>query len=136
MALDGITVYVNEKNAVEKLTFAQLKDIFQAAVKNWKEVGGKDAPIVLYGRENSSGTHIFFKEHVLKKEDYSVRVQPLPGTAAVVNAVAWVSHREDHHPQMVVGYDTCAIHYSTHSIGGLSENDFICAAKVDHLVEH
>ena len=57
-------------------------------------------------------------------------------TMAFVNAVAWVSHREDHHPEMVVGYDTCAIHYSTHSIGGLSENDFICAAKVDHLVEH
>jgi phosphate transport system substrate-binding protein len=88
VALDGITVYVNEKNPVEKLTFAQLKDIFQAAVKNWKEVDGKDAPIVMYGRENSSGTHVFFKEHVLNKEDYSVRVQPLPGTAAIVNAVA------------------------------------------------
>ncbi|KPK76498.1 MAG: phosphate-binding protein [candidate division Zixibacteria bacterium SM23_73] len=88
VAMDGITVYVNEKNPVEKLTFAQLKDIFQATVKNWKEVGANDAPIVLYGRENSSGTHVFFKEHVLKKEDYSVRVQPLPGTAAIVNAVA------------------------------------------------
>jgi phosphate transport system substrate-binding protein len=88
VALDGITVYVNEKNPVEKLTFAQLKDIFQATMKNWKEVGGIDAPIVLYGRENSSGTHVFFKEHVLKNEDYSVRVQPLPGTAAIVNAVA------------------------------------------------
>lgn len=88
VALDGITVYVHQKNPVEKLTFAQLKDIFQSAVKNWKEVGGKDTPIVLYGRENSSGTHIFFKEHVLKKEDYSVRVQPLPGTAAIVHAVA------------------------------------------------
>jgi phosphate transport system substrate-binding protein len=88
VALDGITVYVNEKNPVEKLTFAQLKDVFQFTVKNWKAVGGKDAPIVLYGRENSSGTHVFFKEHVLKKEDYSVRVQPLPGTAAIVNAVA------------------------------------------------
>ena len=43
---------------------------------------------MLYGRENSSGTHIFFKEQVLNKEDYAVRVQPLPGTAAVVNAVA------------------------------------------------
>jgi 4a-hydroxytetrahydrobiopterin dehydratase len=56
-------------------------------------------------------------------------------TIAFVNAVAWVSHREDHHPQMTVGYDTCAIRYTTDSIGGLSENDFICAAKVDHLVE-
>jgi 4a-hydroxytetrahydrobiopterin dehydratase len=55
-------------------------------------------------------------------------------TIAFVNAVAWVSHREDHHPKMVVGYNTCAIEYSTHSVGGLSENDFICAANVDHLV--
>jgi 4a-hydroxytetrahydrobiopterin dehydratase len=55
-------------------------------------------------------------------------------TMAFVNAVAWVSHREDHHPEMVVGYDTCLVAYVTHSIGGLSENDFICAANVDHLV--
>lgn len=88
VALDGITVYVNEKNKVDKLTFAQLKGIFQARIKNWKDVGGKDARIVLYGRENSSGTHVFFKEHVLNKEDYAVSVQPLPGTAAIVNAVA------------------------------------------------
>ena len=88
VALDGITVYVNEKSPVEKLTFAQLKGIFQATIKNWKEVGGNDATIVLYGRENSSGTHVFFKEHVLNNEDYAVSVQPLPGTAAIVNAVA------------------------------------------------
>ena len=56
-------------------------------------------------------------------------------TIAFVNAVAWISHREDHHPLLTVGYDRCTIAYSTHSIGGLSENDFICAAKVDHLVE-
>ncbi len=56
-------------------------------------------------------------------------------TMAFVNAVAWISHREDHHPEMVVGYSSCTIRYATHSIGGLSENDFICAAKVDHLVE-
>ncbi len=55
-------------------------------------------------------------------------------TMAFVNAVAWISHREDHHPELVVGYDGCTVRYSTHSIGGLSENDFICAAKVDHLV--
>jgi phosphate transport system substrate-binding protein len=88
VALDGITVYVNEKNPVDKLTFAQLKGIFQSTITNWKDVGGDDARIVMYGRENSSGTHVFFKEHVLNKEDYSVRVQPLPGTAAIVNAVA------------------------------------------------
>ncbi len=54
-------------------------------------------------------------------------------TMAFVNAVAWVSHREDHHPDMTVGYNKCRVEYSTHAIGGLSENDFICAAKVDAL---
>lgn len=54
-------------------------------------------------------------------------------TMAFVNAVAWVSHREDHHPDMTVGYSRCKVDYSTHAIGGLSENDFICAAKLDAL---
>ncbi len=52
---------------------------------------------------------------------------------AFVNAVAWMTHREDHHPDMTVGYNQCRVEYSTHAIGGLSENDFICAAKVDGL---
>ena len=56
-------------------------------------------------------------------------------TMAFANAVAWVSHREDHHPDMLVGYNTCRVHYWTHAIGGLSENDFICAAKVDALFD-
>ncbi|WP_295625126.1 4a-hydroxytetrahydrobiopterin dehydratase [uncultured Nitrosomonas sp.] len=54
-------------------------------------------------------------------------------TMAFVNAVAWVSHREDHHPDMLVGYNKCVVTYTTHAIGGLSENDFICAAKIDKL---
>ena len=54
-------------------------------------------------------------------------------TMALVNAAAWVSHREDHHPDMAVGYSKCKVDYSTHAIGGLSENDFICAAKLDAL---
>jgi 4a-hydroxytetrahydrobiopterin dehydratase len=54
-------------------------------------------------------------------------------TMAFVNAVAWLSHREDHHPDLKVSYNRCSIDYSTHSVGGLSENDFICAAKVDAL---
>jgi 4a-hydroxytetrahydrobiopterin dehydratase len=56
-------------------------------------------------------------------------------TMAFVSAIAWVSHRENHHPNLEVGYDQCRIRYSTHSVGGLSENDFICAAKVDALVQ-
>ena len=54
-------------------------------------------------------------------------------TMAFVNAAAWISHREDHHPDMRVGYSKCEVAYSTHAIGGLSENDFICAAKLDAL---
>ena len=55
-------------------------------------------------------------------------------TMAFVNATAWVSHREDHHPDLEVGYNKCKVRYSTHSVGGLSENDFICAAKIEALV--
>lgn len=55
-------------------------------------------------------------------------------TLAFVNAVAWVAHRENHHPDMLVGYNTCRITYTTHAIGGLSENDFICAARVEALL--
>jgi 4a-hydroxytetrahydrobiopterin dehydratase len=56
-------------------------------------------------------------------------------TMEFVNAAAWIAHREDHHPELEVGYKTCVVRYSTHSVGGLSENDFICAAKIDALLE-
>jgi len=54
-------------------------------------------------------------------------------TMAFVNAVAWIANQEGHHPDMGVGYNYCHIRYSTHAIGGLSKNDFICAAKIDAL---
>ena len=56
-------------------------------------------------------------------------------TMAFVNALAWVSHREDHHPDLCVHYNKCKVEYWTHAIGGLSENDFICAAKCEALFE-
>jgi 4a-hydroxytetrahydrobiopterin dehydratase len=56
-------------------------------------------------------------------------------TTAFVNAVAWIAHNEDHHPDIAFGYKTAAITYWTHAINGLSENDFICAAKVDALLK-
>ena len=55
-------------------------------------------------------------------------------TMAFVNALAWMAHYEDHHPDLEVGYGHCLVTYTTHAIDGLSENDFICAAKVDHLL--
>ena len=54
-------------------------------------------------------------------------------TLAFVNALAWVVHREDHHPELGVSYNRCTVRFSTHSVHGLSENDFICAAKIDGL---
>lgn len=51
-----------------------------------------------------------------------------------VNAVAWVSNQEDHHPELTISYNKCKVEYTTHSVGGLSDNDFICAAKVDVLL--
>jgi len=54
-------------------------------------------------------------------------------TMAFVNAVAWVAHQQDHHPDMETGYKHCLVRYSTHAVGGLSENDFICAARIEAL---
>jgi len=56
-------------------------------------------------------------------------------TMAFVNALAWVAHREDHHPDLGVHYDRVLVRYSTHDVGGLSENDFICAARASALLE-
>jgi phosphate transport system substrate-binding protein len=88
VARDGVAIYVHESNPVPSLTLAQLRDIYMGKITNWKQVGGKDATILLYGRENSSGTYGFFKEMVLDNRDFSDRLQALPGTSAVVNAVA------------------------------------------------
>jgi phosphate transport system substrate-binding protein len=88
VARDGLAVYVHESNPLEKLTLEQLRSIYAGDVTNWKDVGGPDAKIVLYSRENSSGTYVFFKDEVLKGDDFAPQAQTLPGTAAVVNAVA------------------------------------------------
>ncbi|WP_024868823.1 4a-hydroxytetrahydrobiopterin dehydratase [Pseudoxanthomonas suwonensis] len=56
-------------------------------------------------------------------------------TMAFVNALAWIAHREDHHPDLGVHYDRVVVRFSTHDVGGLSENDFICAARAAALLE-
>jgi 4a-hydroxytetrahydrobiopterin dehydratase len=63
------------------------------------------------------------------------RFEDFHRTMAFVNAVAWIAHAEDHHPDFKVSYPSCALHYSTHDVGGLSLNDFICAAKVERLLK-
>lgn len=88
VCLDGLSVYVAAENPVKELTMEQLMLIFTGKIKNWKELGGNDAPITLYSRENSSGTYEFFKEHVLQTKDFAASAQTMPGTAAVLQAVA------------------------------------------------
>lgn len=87
VALDGLSVYVNEGNPVSELTLDQLKGIFTGKITNWKAVGGPDAPITVYSRENSSGTYEFFKSSVLSGGDFAPSAQTMPGTAALVQAV-------------------------------------------------
>ena len=87
VAIDGLSVYVNNENPVKELTLPQLKGIFTGKTRNWKELGGKDAPITLYSRENSSGTYDFFKEHVLEGQDFDASAQTMQGTAALLQAV-------------------------------------------------
>ncbi len=87
VALDGLSVYVNPENSVKELTLDQVKDIFTGKITNWKDVGGADAPITVYSRENSSGTYEFFKEHVLKGKDFAASAQTQQGTALIVQSV-------------------------------------------------
>ena len=88
VARDGLAVFLNEENKITELTLEQLKGIYTGKITNWIELGGEDAKIVLYGRENSSGTYVYFKENVLSGADFASQTQTLPGTAAIVNAMA------------------------------------------------
>ncbi len=88
VAKDGVTVYVHESNPLSAIGMDQLKGVYTGTIRNWKELGGADQPIVVYSRENNSGTYVFFKEHVLGGDDFVASAATLPGTAAVVNAVS------------------------------------------------
>jgi phosphate transport system substrate-binding protein len=88
VALDGITIYVHPDNPLKDISLEELKDIFTGKITSWKDLGWEDKPIIVYTRENSSGTYVFFKEHVLKNQDYTSKAQSMPGTASVVNAVS------------------------------------------------
>lgn len=86
-ALDGLSIYVNQLNPVKDLTLGQIKGIYTGTITSWKALGGPDEKIILYGRENNSGTYVYFKDEVLGGEDFAGTTQHMPGTAAVVNAV-------------------------------------------------
>lgn len=87
VALDGIAVIVHPQNPMEALSLKQLQDIFTGNVTNWQEVGGANQTILVFSRESSSGTYVFFQEHVMNRQDYTPRARLLPGTSALVQGV-------------------------------------------------
>ncbi len=87
VAIDAMAIYVSEENAVRALTLEQLREAFRGRAGRWSLLGGSDTPVVLYGRTNASGSYAFFKERVLRGADFSVEMQSLPGTAALINAI-------------------------------------------------
>jgi phosphate transport system substrate-binding protein len=88
VALDGLAVVVNPKNPVGKLTMDQLAGIFSGALANWKDVGGADERIVVLSREVNSGTHVYFKEHVLRKMDKTSKAEFSPGALMLSSSQA------------------------------------------------
>jgi phosphate transport system substrate-binding protein len=87
VALDGLAVIVNPKNPVSNLTIQELKDIFTGKITNWKEVGGKDGKITILSREVNSGTHVYFKEHVLNKTEFAPTALMLPSSQAIADEI-------------------------------------------------
>lgn len=87
VAADAVTILVNPANSVSSLTMEQVKGIFSGTISNWKDVGGEDAKIAVYGRDSSSGTHAFLQEHVLQKVPFTPGIVEFPGNAAMTAAV-------------------------------------------------
>ena len=88
VARDAIVVVVNPGNPLDTLAISQLGALFDGTADRWTKVGGPDKPVLVLSRESSSGTYVFFQEEVLSKADYSYRARLMPGTSAVVQAVA------------------------------------------------
>ncbi len=88
VGFDALVVIIHPSNPVNQLTREQIERIFTGEIKNWKEVGGADAQIVVYSRESSSGTYEFFKEHVMDKKNYATTVLNMPATGAIVQSVS------------------------------------------------
>lgn len=94
VGLDGIAAVVNPQNPIDKLTQEQLRAIFMGTIKNWKDLGGEDKKIVILSREVNSGTHVFFKEHILRKgnekgpEEFAPDALLMPSSQAIADEVA------------------------------------------------
>jgi phosphate transport system substrate-binding protein len=87
LGIDGLCVITSEAVGLKSLTMAQIGTIYRGEIKNWNEVGGPNLPVSLYGRQPSSGTYVFFQEHVMGKKDYSPKMKQMNGNAQIVEAV-------------------------------------------------
>lgn len=87
IAVDALSIIVNDKNPIETLTMGQVGSIFRGEIKNWKVLGGPDQKISLYGRQSNSGTYSFLQEHVLNNKNYSPDVKEMNGNAQIIEAV-------------------------------------------------
>ncbi len=87
IAVDGLSIIVNEKNTLDKLTMAQVGALYRGEIKNWKALGGPDKPVSLYGRQSNSGTYVFMQEHVLGNKNYSTDMKEMNGNAQIIEGV-------------------------------------------------
>lgn len=128
VAVDGVAVYLHENNPVSELSLEQLRLIYIGATTNWRDLGGGDERIIVYGRENNSGTYVYFKERALSGSDYHPIMQTLPGTAAVINAVA-------HDPQGI-GYGGIAYaHGVKHALVSKDDRSPGVAPTLENVLE-
>jgi phosphate transport system substrate-binding protein len=88
VARDGIAVVVNPKNPIKELNMQQLAQIFTGVTTQWNQLGGFDEEILVFSRESSSGTYVFFQEHVLKNKDYTPKAKLMPATSAIIESVS------------------------------------------------
>jgi phosphate transport system substrate-binding protein len=87
VAVDGVSIIVNEDNTLEKLTMSDVGALYRGEIKNWKAVGGPDKAVSLYGRQSNSGTYVFMQEHVLGNKNYSTDMKEMNGNAQIIEGV-------------------------------------------------
>lgn len=88
VARDGIAVVVNPKNSIKEIGMQNLAQIFTGATTRWNQLDGSDDEILVFSRESSSGTYVFFQEHVLKNKDYTPKAKLMPATSAIIESVS------------------------------------------------
>jgi phosphate transport system substrate-binding protein len=87
VAVDGLSIIVNEKSTLDKLTMAQVGSLYKGEIRNWKVLGGADKAVSLYGRQSNSGTYSFLQEHVLGNKNFSADVKEMNGNAQIIESV-------------------------------------------------